>query len=107
MEVLDWKETAEWLQAVTGIGFDGPEVQRVGERIVNLERLFNAARGVTRRDDGLPARFVREPLNARGESRGAVLELEAMLDEYYRARGWDERTGRPLPEKLEELGLEE
>ncbi len=107
MEVLDWEETADWLEAVTGLDFDGPAVQRVGERIVNLERLFNADRGIGRRDDSLPARFVREPLNAQGESRGAVLELEAMLDEYYEARGWDSRRGLPKPEKLAELGLAE
>jgi aldehyde:ferredoxin oxidoreductase len=107
MEVLDWDETAEWLRAVTGLDFDGPAVRRVGERIVNLERLFNAARDIGRQDDNLPARFVREPLNARGESRGAVLDLEAMLDEYYQARGWDSRRGLPKPEKLKELGLTE
>jgi aldehyde:ferredoxin oxidoreductase len=107
MEVLDWDETAAWLEAVTGLDFDGPADRRVGERIVNLERLFNAARGIDRREDSLPARFVREPLNAQGESHGAVLELEAMLDEYYEARGWDRRRGLPKAEKLEELGLEE
>jgi aldehyde:ferredoxin oxidoreductase len=106
MEVLDWNETAAWLEAVTGLGFEGADVQKAGERIVNLERVFNAVRGVGRGEDVLPDRFVREPLNARGESRGAVLHLEAMLDEYYRARGWDERTGWPKRKKLEELGLE-
>lgn len=33
------------------------------------------------------------------------MELEPMLDEYYRARGWDVETGLPTKEKLEELGL--
>lgn len=107
MEVLDWEETAAWLQALTGFDLDGREVQRAGERIVNLERLFNAREGIGRKDDTLPARFLREPLNATGPSRGAVLELEPMLDEYYRARGWDTVTGLPRPEKLRELGLDE
>jgi aldehyde:ferredoxin oxidoreductase len=106
MEVLDWEETAAWLQALTGFGLDGGDVQRVGERIVNLERLFNAREGIGRKDDTLPARFLREPLNASGPSKGAVLELEPMLDEYYRARGWDIVTGLPNPEKLRELGLD-
>jgi aldehyde:ferredoxin oxidoreductase len=42
-----------------------------------------------------------------GPSTGSVLELEPMLDEYYRARGWDVETGLPTREKLEELGLGE
>ena len=49
MEVLDWNETADLLQAATGWIFTGEDVRRIGERIVNLERMFNAREGVTRR----------------------------------------------------------
>ena len=106
MEVLDWEGTAELLQAATGWALTGEEVRRIGERIVNLERLFIAREGITRRDDTLPPRFLVEPVPAGcGESSGSVVELEPMLDEYYRARGWDAESGLPLPGKLAELGL--
>jgi len=106
MEVLDWEGTAELLQAATGWVFTGEEVRRIGERIVNLERLFIAREGITREDDTLPGRFLAEPLpEGSGMSTGSVLELEHMLDEYYRARGWDVETGLPTREKLAELGL--
>jgi aldehyde:ferredoxin oxidoreductase len=106
MEVLDWEGTAELLAAATGWDLTGEEVRRIGERIVNLERLFNAREGITRRDDTLPARFTREPLPAgSGPSTGSVLELEPMLEEYYQARGWEVETGLPGEEKLAELGL--
>jgi aldehyde:ferredoxin oxidoreductase len=106
MEVLDWGETAELLEAATGWEFTGEEVRRVGERIVNLERLFIGREGITRADDTLPRRFLEEPLpEGGGSSAGSVLELEPMLDEYYRARGWDVETGLPTEEKLRELGL--
>jgi aldehyde:ferredoxin oxidoreductase len=106
MEVLDWEETAELLQVATGWDLTGEEVRRIGERIVNLERLFIAREGITRQDDTLPRRFLEEPLpEGSGSSTGSVLELEPMLDEYYRARGWDVQTGLPTKEKLEELGL--
>jgi aldehyde:ferredoxin oxidoreductase len=108
MEVLDWPGTAELLQAAMGWDVTGEEVQRIGERIVNLERLFIAREGVTRQDDTLPRRFLGEPMpEGSGPSTGSVLELEPMLDEYYRARGWDVETGLPTREKLEELGLSE
>jgi len=108
MEVLSWDETAELLHAGTGWDITGEEVQRIGERIVNLERLFIAREGITRRDDTLPKRFLEEPMpEGSGPSTGSVLELEPMLDEYYRARGWDVETGLPTREKLEELGLGE
>ena len=106
MEVLDWDGTAELLQATTGWDLTGEEVRRIGERIVNLERLFIAREGISRRHDTLPKRFLQEPLpEGSGPSTGSVLELEPMLDEYYRARGWDVATGLPTPDKLEELGL--
>lgn len=106
MEVLSWDETADLLNAVTGWHLTGEEVRRIGERIVNLERLFNAREGIDRRDDCLPKRFLEEPLPpGSGPSTGSVLELEPMLDEYYRARGWDVQTGLPAEAKLRELGL--
>ena len=107
MEVLSWAETAELLQAATGWDIAGDEVQTIGERIVNLERLFIAREGITRRDDVLPRRFLEEPLpEGSGPSTGSVLELEEMLQEYYLSRGWDSETGLPTTEKLRELGLQ-
>jgi aldehyde:ferredoxin oxidoreductase len=105
MEVLDWNATADLLNAATGWDFTAADVQRIGERIVNLERMFNAREGIGRRDDALPARFVDEPLPDGNPSAGALVELEPMLDDYYRARGWNVETGLPTREKLEELGL--
>lgn len=108
MEVLSWTETAELLHAATGWDITGDEVQAIGERIVNLERLFIAREGITRRDDVLPSRFLKEPMPAgSGPSTGSVLELETMLDDYYRARGWEAETGLPTSRKLKELGLSE
>ncbi|GAB4244107.1 MAG: aldehyde ferredoxin oxidoreductase family protein [Thermoleophilia bacterium] len=106
MEVLDWQETAELLNAATGWDMTGEEVRRAGERIVNLERLFIAREGITRKDDTLPRRFLQEPLGPpESPSAGAVVDLDQMLDEYYVVRGWDVVSGLPTPEKLAELGL--
>ena len=107
MEVLDWAETAELLEATTGEPWTGEEVRRVGERIVNIERLINARFGMSREDDRLPTRFTEEPAGPKDSpSAGSVVELEPMLDEYYAARGWNPVTGHPTDEKLAELGLE-
>jgi aldehyde:ferredoxin oxidoreductase len=106
MEVLSWDETAELLNAGTGWDMSGEEIQRAGERIVNLERLLIAREGIGRKDDTLPRRFLEEPLGPPGSpSAGEVVRLEGMLDEYYEARGWDLATGLPTREKLAELGL--
>lgn len=87
-----------------GEAVGGPEdMLKVGERIWNLERLFNNAAGLTRADDSLPPRITSEPLTE-GASKGHVVDLPPMLDEYYQIRGWDTQ-GRPTPEKLRELSL--
>ncbi len=107
MEVLDWDETADVLNAAMGWNLAGEEVRRVGERIVNTERMINARFGIGRADDRLPPRFTEEPAGPPDSpSAGSVVELGSMLDDYYAARGWDTVTGLPMEEKLRELGLE-
>lgn len=93
----------ELFNAVTGASFTPEEAMTIGERVVNLERLFNLREGLTRSDDSLPPRFTQEPAPD-GPPKGHVVELEPMLDEYYEARGWS-KEGVPKTEILKKLGL--
>jgi aldehyde:ferredoxin oxidoreductase len=97
---------AEIYHTVTGVKLDGDGLMKIGERITNVERAFNAREEITRRDDTLPGRFLKEPM-PEGPAKGHVVELEPMLDEYYSERGWDIKTGIPKRAKLEELGLKD
>ena len=63
-----------------------------------------SGKGFSRKNDTLPERFLRESLS-KGPSKGSVVDLEPMLDEYYEARGWDLQTGYPTAGKLRDLGL--
>jgi aldehyde:ferredoxin oxidoreductase len=94
---------ARTLTAVSGIEFTADDLMKAGERIWNLERLYNLREGFTSVDDSLPNRLLNEPV-AEGPSKGFTSKLAPMLEEYYQFRGWDE-NGVPRPEKLEELGL--
>jgi len=101
------QNTANLMEAVTGLKLSSEEVQTVGERINNLARAFNAREGFTRKDDTLPERLMTEPLKA-GASKGHFIskeDLKKMLDEYYTERGWDVITGTPTRGKLTDLGL--
>ena len=91
------------LNAATGAGYDMDSLVRAGERTVNAERVFLNRAGFTAKDDTLPKRILEEPLPG-GPAGGQVCELDRMLPEYYRLRGWDD-DGRPAAHKLEELGL--
>jgi aldehyde:ferredoxin oxidoreductase len=66
--------------------------------------LFNARFGITRKDDALPDRLTKEKAPV-GPSKGQVVELDRMLDEYYSSRGWDLKTGLPLKSTLKRLAL--
>jgi len=96
---------ARFISAVTGIHYEEQDLQLAGERIWNLERLYNLRAGFTREDDTLPPRFLNQPLKE-GASAGHIVHLQEMLTEYYRFRGWDE-NGIPAPKKLAALGLTE
>ena len=100
------QNTAALMEAVTGIKLTPEEVETAGERINNLAKMFNVREGFTRADDTLPERLMTEPLKD-GASKGQMIssqDLDAMLDEYYQARGWDS-NGTPTREKLEQLKL--
>jgi aldehyde:ferredoxin oxidoreductase len=107
MPILDLETLSKFLHAAAGLTFDTDELLMCGERINNLERLFNVRQGVSRSDDTLPKRLLNEPMTS-GLFDGWYVneaELSKMLDEYYSLRGWDVNTGVPSEEKLKELGL--
>lgn len=96
-------EIAEMLRDAAGMECSDEDILKAGERIWNLERLFNLKAGFTKADDTLPDRLLKEPL-PNGPGKGRVVELDTMLREYYEARGWDE-NGIPTADKLSELAL--
>ncbi len=98
---------ARLLSSATGIDFSGEQLLEIGERIYNVEKGFNSREGLTRKDDNLsvPEKFSQEPVKE-GFYKGCVMEVDLMLDDYYKARGWDLQTGLQARKKLEELGLE-
>jgi len=94
-----------FVAAATGRATSWDEMTALGERIWNLEKLFNLKAGLTRADDDLPGRCYEPVLGATSQS--ALMErakFEAMLDEYYSLRGWDS-AGVPRKWKLDELGI--
>jgi aldehyde:ferredoxin oxidoreductase len=98
------QDVVDLLESATGIDFGGVDaLNKIGERIFTLERLFNLKAGLSAKDDSLPKRFLKEPM-PEGPSKGQVFEQDQILPEYYRMRGWNQQ-GVPSKKKLEELGL--
>jgi aldehyde:ferredoxin oxidoreductase len=104
MELLPFDRASEIMRIVTGLEFSPENVRKAGARIITIERMFGIREGITRDDDTLPARFT-QPLSE-GNSKGHVVDLDLMLDEYYDERGWDNKTGIPTQITLKRLGLD-
>jgi len=100
-------DIVELVQAVTGWeDFTYAEIEKVGERRINMMRTFNAREGFDRKDDIVPEKLFK-PLKG-GASDGWKLdrdEVAAAMDKYYELSGWDTDSGLPTREKLEELDL--
>lgn len=102
-------DAANLYTLVTGIEMSGEEMKRSGERISNIARLFNTREGFTRKDDHLPVKVMTTPIPDEGVAKGSCItqdELDELLDDYYKVRGWSE-SGIPTTDKLRELSLED
>lgn len=102
-------ETVDMIKAVTGwADFTLDEFMTVGERRLNMQRVFNAREGLNRADDKLPKKFFKA-LAGTGPTASVALsqeELSHAQDSYYEKSGWDKTTGNPMPETLKRLELE-
>lgn len=105
---LDLAYYAPMLEAVTGLNRSWEDLLTISERVWNLTRMYwmREVSGFGRAWDAPPARFYREPaVGGVGDGYQADWEsMQALLDEYYRQRGWDSE-GRPTRQTLARLGL--
>jgi aldehyde:ferredoxin oxidoreductase len=95
----------ELIRAATGWNFSLFELMKIGERLVNMQRAFNAREGFTSADDTLPKKLFR-PLVG-GPTNGVAIPQEQFtnaLQTYYQMAGWDQ-NGCPTRAKLDELGI--
>jgi aldehyde:ferredoxin oxidoreductase len=106
-DVFEPKQAVELIQAVTGwTDFNMDELMTIGERRINMMRVFNQREGLNRANDRLPKKFF-NPLGGKGPSAGFRIdevELENAKTIYYNMAGWDQ-NGLPTSEKLDKLGI--
>jgi aldehyde:ferredoxin oxidoreductase len=78
---------------------------KVGERIMNMTRIFNLREGFTSDDDILPDRFFQP--HTSGALAETAIDLENFREAkniYYEMMGWD-KNGVPSKIKLDELDI--
>ncbi|MBN1650379.1 MAG: aldehyde ferredoxin oxidoreductase family protein [Bacteroidales bacterium] len=97
-----------FIEVITGIEHTEEEFAQIGERIFNLEKMFNYREGFTRIDDKMPERFFKDA-HTYGKGEGVLAthdDFNQWIEAYYKERGWALETSKPSREKLVELGLE-
>lgn len=100
------EDMVELLYTATGTRYTPEELLKIGGRIVHLERAYWNRLLVGRMEDKNPKRFTKEPMPD-GPNKGMVFPEDELIPLYYKVRGWDGETGFPLPETLNEYGLED
>lgn len=103
---LDINITSEAASAITGWEITPEEAAKgIGLRIINLMKVFNLKAGIPKEMDAPSERYGSTPID--GPTKGISIKphWENMLNNYYKLMGWDEETGKPLPETLRKLGL--
>ncbi len=102
---INISDMAEIYSAVTGVDADESRLRTIAERIYAVERCFLVREGIRKEDDFLKGKWAEEKTSG-GAFNGSYLDKEKfgrMLEDYYRMRGWDEKTGIPKPERLTSL----
>jgi aldehyde:ferredoxin oxidoreductase len=106
---INISDMAEIYSAVTGVDADEQKLRTIAERIYVVERCFLVREGIRKEDDFLKGKWAEEKTSG-GAFDGSYLDKEKfgrLLEDYYRMRGWNEKTGIPKPERLTALGLED
>jgi len=102
---LNYEHFCELSRLATGLEFSREELQSIGRRVIDQERLINyQEKGITRKDDTLPGRYFDEPMPS-ARAKGSYISREGfnkMLDEYYDLCGWD-NNGMLPQERITEL----
>jgi aldehyde:ferredoxin oxidoreductase len=88
MDILNFESASDLLKAATGHSYAPEHIQKIMGNSIDLQFQLNRKFGLTRKDDSLPERFMKEPL-PRGPTKGSTVDIERMVDEYYDLHGWD------------------
>jgi aldehyde:ferredoxin oxidoreductase len=101
---IDYTWMKKLIHSASGWSFSEKDIQEVGKRIIDIERMFNNREGISRKDDTLPKRYFDEPMPLK-LSKGHHIdrkEFDNMLTRYYKIRNWT-NDGIVKKERVKEL----
>ncbi len=99
--------TVECVNAVTGWDLSVADAMTIGRRAINQLRVFNFRHGLTAEQEAPSVRYGSTPQDGPCQGKAIRPHWPDIAQNYYGLMGWDKKTGKPLPETLRALGLEE
>lgn len=74
---------------------------------MNQLRVFNFRHSLKWEDERPSKRYGSVPVDGPAKGYNPMEKWDWMLENYYKLMGWDPKTGKPLPETLKKLDLED
>lgn len=99
------KLTLKAFNAVTGWDWQIEDMHTLGKRVVNALRVFGFRNGLQMEAEKPSKRYGSVPAGGAAKGKDIMAEWDWMRQNYYKHMGWDQKTGKPLPDTLEKLGL--
>jgi len=101
---VDYTWMKKLIHCASSWTFSEKDIQEVGKRVIDIERMFNNREGISRKDDTLPKRYFDDPMPLK-LSKGHHIdrkEFDKMLTRYYKIRNWTDE-GIVKKDRLKEL----
>ena len=101
---IDYTWMKKLIHCASGWQFKEKDIQEIGKRVIDIERMFLNRERISRKDDTLPKRYFDDPMPlkiAKGHHIDRK-EFDKMLSRYYKLRGWD-NDGQVKKERVKEL----
>jgi aldehyde:ferredoxin oxidoreductase len=100
------EHVAKAYSLITGFKINEKKLLEAGARIIHVEKAINMKVRLGRKDDTFTERFTKQPL-PNGPAKGNVFEVDTAVEDYYKARKWDMKTGNPTRKNFVQMGLKD
>ncbi len=98
------KQMVKTLNVITGSDFSAENCLEIGERVINLLRMYNIREGLSMEDDSYSHRLGQSPTDGPGKGKSLNPTFNEIRQAYYEMMGWD-KCGVPTAETLARLKL--
>ena len=91
----------EWINAATGWTKTPEEYMAIGKRLQTLKQAFNVKHGIDPKSTKPNPRALGMPAMTEGANKNRTVNIDRMIEDYWRQFNWNTDTGRPSEEMMD------